>query len=170
MYQPSCSASHYDMNEKPAHRDARGLPPRIMIWMKNRHTEILGDCHRISKYRAYVRIYDSHFRFYLRMRCMWFFPSAIVTRIPSFGRMFVFSFLTFGTYVCYSFPFGYRDLDFSVWFSNVSATLPTLRLSCCPHSGFMASKSKSLKLRNTRKTAKERKTARAEAVVFTTNP
>ena len=34
----------------------------------------------------------------------------------------------------------------------------------------MASKSKSLKLRNTQKIAKEIRTARAEAVVFMTNP
>jgi len=47
---------------------------------------------------------------------------------------------------------------------------PTLRLSCCPKTGFMASKSKSLRSLNTQKTAKERKNKRADICPFLTNP
>ena len=66
-----------------------------------------------------INVSGSH----LRLRCKRIFHSATMTRIPTFGCMVVFSFLTFGTYVCFPFSFGYRDSNFSVRFDNVLATI-----------------------------------------------
>ena len=123
--------------KKPAHRGSRGLPTRMMN-KKNRYTEALGDYHRASKVRKFgwhcrysfgdstdihprlqtlqittFGLNGSGFNFYFRY--LWnMFPS------PSVIAMQVFR---FGLILC------------KRWW-------PTLRLSCCPHSGFMASKSK----------------------------
>ena len=94
MYRPRCSASHYEWMKKPAHRDSRGLPTRIMK-CKPAHRSV-GDCHlALCINPAYRYFGDCHFALWPNEKPVHRgtreLPSRITKHELKFGRTINFS-------------------------------------------------------------------------------